>query len=186
MAPDALTAEKIIAARAKYSHVLPHIELAGRDADGPLSEKQLWHLIARHVSQEWGRAYARLQNAWQARLWLQAPDNRPLGAIGQALAAEEIHETQQALDDAQSVFTLVDEDLRGDDELRLLLEDQLARQRSLEASLGISQGVLGLTLDLDFTEDKPKEPLGAVFGRLAKHLGHAMRRPPSATPKPSA
>lgn len=179
-AADVAAAERLAAARAQYAHVLSHVELASRAADQLLSEKQLWHLIARTASPDWSQAYNRLLRAEREAAWLADGDNKPLGAIGMALVGEEMVLSEQELDEAQSLFTLMHEQLRHDEGLRLLLEDLVARQRSLEVSMGISEGVLNLTRELDFDREEDEGPsplpaLSAAFGSFARKIGSLAR-----------
>lgn len=158
-------------ARQRYRRILSHLELASRAAEAPLNEQQLWHLMARTVSPRWARAYTDLQTAEQCLSRLNNTENKPLGAIGAALDSEHTIAAEAACLAAQSHFTLVDERLRSKKFLGLLLDDLAARQKSLEVSMGISQGVLKLTIDAPQTgAELPADSLRLRFGVLARKL----------------
>ncbi len=133
--------------RHRYRHVLTHVDMACRDTDGPLCEEHLWHLIARTASPPWAAAYAALQTAQLAINRLNRDDNRPLGAIGRALAATETDAAETAFATALSRFTSIDERLRALRHLQLLLDDVKNRYNTLERSQGISEAIFALTLD---------------------------------------
>lgn len=169
-------------ARQRYGRILSHLELASREADTPLSKQQIWHLMARTASPRWARAYATLQIAAQQISYLHNHENRPLGAIGAALHSEETIAAENAHLAAQSQFTLVDENLRGKKFLNMLLEDLVARQKSLEVSMGISEGVLRLTIE-DTAPPAPAQPLRTNFSAWARKLVAPARKPVVVAPK---
>lgn len=155
--------------RQRYGRILSHIELASREADTLLSEQQLWHLMARTASPRWAKAYSTLQITEQQISYLHSNENKPLGAIGAALHSEDTIAAENAHLAAQSLFTLIDEELRGKKFLRMLLEDFVARQKSLEVSMGISEGVLHLTLEQPALPTAT-QPLRTSFGAWARKL----------------
>lgn len=169
--------------RHRYGRILSHIELASREADTLLSAQQIWHLMARTASPRWAKAYATLQIAEQQISYLHSNENKPLGAIGAALHSEDTVAAENAHLAAQSQFTLIDESLRGKKFLNMLLEDLVARQKSLEVSMGISEGVLGLTLDQPTTVEAPRLPLRDSFGAWARKLIAPVRKHSAAAPK---
>ncbi len=163
--------------RLRYRRIVSHIELASRAADTPLSAQQIWHLMARTASPGWARAYSTLQIAQQHITYLDNSDNKPLGAIGAALESEHTVAAENAFLAAQSHFTLVDEKLRGKKFLNMLLSDIVARQEVLEVSMGISEGVLNLTLEEPARTQyrAPARPLRASFGALASKVATLVR-----------
>lgn len=175
---------KIDRVRTHYRRIVSHIELASRAAETPLSAQQIWHLMARTASPDWARAYASLQSAQQQVAYLDNTDNKPLGAIGAALESEYTVAAENAYLAAQSHFTLLDEKLRGKKFLNLLLADFLARQEMLEISMGISDGVLKLTLDQPAHRIKPvaPAPLRASFGTWARKVATLVRGKAASAP----
>lgn len=169
---------KIDRVRARYRRIVSHIELASRAAETPLSRQQIWHLMARTASPDWARAYATLQSAQQQVAFLDNTDNKPLGAIGAALESEHTVAAENAYLAAQSHFTLVNERLRGKKFLNLLLADFLARQEMLEVSMGISDGVMKISLQEPAQTPRhntPARPLRTSFGALASKVATIVR-----------
>lgn len=169
--------------RQRYGRILSHIELASREADTLLSEQQIWHLMARTASPRWATAYSTLQSTQQQISYLHSNENKPLGAIGAALHSEETIAAEIAHVTAQSRFTLIDENLRGKKFLGMLLEDLVARQKSLEVSMGISEGVLRLTLEHQPAMPVAVQPLRSSFGVWARKLITPARKATLAMPK---
>lgn len=185
MTQSAATTDILGRVRQRYGRVLSHLELASREAEAPLSEQQIWHLMARTVSSRWASAYATLQAAQQRMTYLHSNENKPLGSIGAALESEYTNAAEVAYLSAQSDFTMIDESLRGKKFLNMLLEDLVARQKSLEVSMGISEGVLKLTLDMPLASSTAPKPLRESFGSLgtlARKLATLVRKPAPALP----
>lgn len=171
-------------ARRRYAPALSHIELASRAAEAPLTPDQIWNLLARSVSPQWVDAYSRLQAAQQKFNHLYSNENKPLGAIGAALESDHSVETEEEYLQAQSRFTVVDERLRGKKFLSMLMEDLVARQKSLEVSMGLTSSALRITLDLpEFVAAakpaKPALPLRDSFGNWARKIVSAVARKPA-------
>ena len=122
----------------RYHNVIVHVELATRNIDVPLTENQLWNLIARTVSVEWSQAYQGLQAAQQSFCRYESGEEMPLGPIGAALEGAETTQAYDALVMNLSNFTIIDEDLRQKEDLRLLLESLQDRQKTLITSTDLT------------------------------------------------
>lgn len=167
--------------RLRYGRILSHLDLASRASDSPLSENQIWQLMARTASPSWAQAYAHLQRAQQHLNFLDNNDNKPLGAIGMALESEETCAAETNYLAAQSRFTMLDEKLRRKKFLGMLLEDIVAREKSIEVSMGISDSILQLKLDQPApTSETTQPPLGVRFGVWARRMTTAISKAPSA------
>lgn len=177
-APATAKTNPLDRARRRYSPALSHLELASRAAETPLTADQIWHLLARSVSPQWSAAYNHLQAAQQKFNHLYSNENKPLGAIGAALESDHSVETEEAYLQAQSQFTVVDERLRGKKFLSMLMEDLVARQKSIEVSMGITSSALQITLDLPESVTQPATPLRESFGNWARKMVAAVARKP--------
>ena len=154
--------------RRRYAHVLTHIDMACRDADSPLGDEHLWQVLARTASPAWAAADAMLQTARLSINRLNRDENRPLGAIGRALAASEINAAEAALALAQSRFTIIDERLRAMRGLQMLLNDVKRRYGTLERSQEATEAVFAMTLDAERAAPSlaTARPKSRLFSRL--------------------
>lgn len=171
---------------ARYAHVTSHVENAQQDSLLPLTESQLWNLVARVHSPPWAEANSRLQTAELHMRIFCNRDNRPLGAIGAALASEDITRLESALMRAQAQFTLVDEQLRQDADLMRLTRGLVMRYAAIEESLGLSQSVAALNenmQDILGDGDDLPSPLARAFTSLARRL---FKTPEAASAAPAA
>ncbi len=157
------------------ANVIGHIHSALREAEAPLTEEQLWNLLARTFSPAWADARANLTDAEQKIAIHKSHENRALGAIGLALESDSINKELAQYDEALSVFTILDEQLHQDDDLKKVLDVLVKDQRMLEESIRISRGIADL--DAVFAQvaisPKAQKPLGSAS--LSKAFGMAKR-----------
>ncbi len=167
----------------RYHNVLVHVELATRNVEVPLSENQLWNLIARTVSVEWSQAYQSLQVAQQSFGRYDSGEEKPLGPIGAALEGVE---STQAYDDLVmnlSNFTIIDEDLRQKEDLRLLLDGLTKRQKILTESADLTSFISASNDILaDATSDITPARLHKVFGLLTRPFKKEAVQPKAIAP----
>lgn len=148
-------------------------------ADTPLTEKQLWNLVARLFSPLWAEKDAALRQSELARNIEYQPDHRPLGAIGSALDSDRTNEVEERHISALAEFTVVDEMLRGNKHLQELLQTLSRHQAMIAESLGISRVTIAADkiLDSAFNKAAPKHEktsiatvLRGAFTGLTKRL----------------
>lgn len=117
----------------KHRRMMEHITHALDEADSPLTETQLWNLVARTYSPEWAAASAELQDALQQISIHESPENIALGAIGKALQSPTTNGDEQRHATALASFTVIDETLRSDPDLGRLMKTLHAHSQALEA-----------------------------------------------------
>lgn len=110
-----------------------------------LSEKAVWKLIASEYSPEWSHAKSSLRSAEKQVRFVNAPENMPLGLIGSALHSDETNSAQRDLELALAGFTIIDETLRQQEELTMLLRVVRQHQHVISQSLDISLGAADVT-----------------------------------------
>lgn len=153
----------------RYANVLVHVELATRNIEVPLSDNQLWNLIARTVSVEWSQAYQSLQSAQQSFGRFDSGEEKPLGPIGAALEGVETTQAYEQLVMTLSSFTIVDEELRQKEDLRLLHEGLAKRQKTLAVSSELTSFIAASNdLLADATRNITPPRLNKVFGLLTR------------------
>lgn len=154
------------------------IESLTAAAARPLTESQLWQIVAAHASENWREAKSRLEKAEAAVADHFSHANRPLGAIGRALEGERTLKILRTQTAAQADFTIFDEALRNDDTIQSLFQEALARQRLIEDSLGLSTIVKVVDIDtaLPDTYSKLQRNFGAFAKRLFKTRTQAQER----------
>ena len=181
--PEILPASNFQQVACRYHNVITHVELATRDLYVPLNENQLWNLIARTVSVEWSQAYQNLQTAQQSFCRYDSGEEKPLGPIGAALEGAE---TTQAYEDfvmKLSSFTIIDEELRQNEELALLLEGLKQRQRMLASSSELTAFIAASDDILaEATRDITPLRLRRVFGLLTRPFKRDMAQAKPAAP----
>ena len=158
-------------------HVISHIHGALNQAEAPMTEEQLWNLIARSYSPAWAHARSQLTEAEQKINIHKSHENRALGAIGMALESDSINKELALHDTALALFTIVDEELHQDGALQKLLKVLVEDQRLLEESIRISRGILDITAAFgevaspaDSVSVSYTTPLQKAFSSMAKKL----------------
>lgn len=163
-----------------HRHVLDHIDSALHQSESPLTEKQIWNLIARTYSREWADANAECQAAEQQIRILKSDDNMPLGLIGAALAGDTITQVKNAQLIALTNFTIIDEMLRMDDNLQILLQSLVQHQRTLEHSMGLTREVRAINDSFDdvaVAEKRTPSSINGVFGKFARKVLGVVQEP---------
>lgn len=160
---------------AKHRGMMEHITRAIDEADAPLTEIQLWNLIARTYSPEWATARAQLQDAEQQINIHKSPENRALGAIGAALESSTINKDEEIHAATLATFTILDEELRRNPELNRLLKILHGHSQMLEESLRLSRGVADATAEFAAVASPDSvrveyTPLQKAFRRAKKLL----------------
>jgi hypothetical protein len=144
-----------------------------------LSDAELWDVIAEAASDEWGQAKGKL-NARDKELQERLhPDNVPLGLIGMGLDGGGLDQAERAHSNALVEFTVINEHLYQQPELRALLKAAVQIQRMAEHSLYLSQQAHKLTLDFASAMEHPGQKrnsvLRAAFHRMFKDKGAAQK-----------
>ena len=161
-------------------HVIDHIDNALHQSESPLTEKQIWNLIARTYSREWADANAQCQAAEQQIRILKSDDNMPLGLIGAALEGDTITKVKNAQLAALTHFTIIDEMLRMDDDLQILLQSLVLHQRTIEHSMGLTREVRAMNDSFDEVADAVKptpSSINGVFGKFARKVLGVAKEP---------
>lgn len=159
-----------------HGKVMEHLRRALEEAEAPFTETQLWNLVARIYSPNWAEARATLQDAQQKIDIHKSHENRALGAIGMALESDTINEELNNHTMALAMFTIVDEELHQDVNLRKLLAILVENQRMLEESIKLSRGIADVTAAFgevaspDSVSVNYASPLQKTFGKLAKRI----------------
>jgi hypothetical protein len=173
-------------------HVMEHIRKALKEAESPLTEIQIWNLIARTSSPEWTEARARLLRAEQRIAIHESQEYRPLGAIGIALESDSVNEELNNHSLAMAQFTIIDEALREDPDLRRLLAALSKNQRMLEESVRATQEAarMNTVLPAPATTDKSGasalSPLKKAFVLARRMLSGTPAREVTSAPAPSS
>jgi hypothetical protein len=141
------------AAPAARDGLIARAEKALSGYSAPLTEERLWSAIAGSYSDEWLKASLALK---QAKL------TKPLGKLGRALESDE--ERMKRLD-AQAWFTIVDEELRQDTQLREAFTALASRYNIIERALQLSHDIAADT-----------EDLSSLFGRAGGRRADIKRR----------
>jgi hypothetical protein len=149
----------------------------------------LWETVAADASKEWQAARQTLESAEERLREMEAPENAPLGLIGDALQSGEVNATREQFYAALADFTKIDETLRQREDLRqalaLLIGDHLSAEKSLQLSAGVESVSAELGKALHEEEPRKTRPLRADFGAYArKILGRVIRRSVSNAPSP--
>jgi hypothetical protein len=154
-----------------------------------LPENTLWDMIADTWSTDWARARAHLGDAANDLYERQKPENIPLGAIGLALDAGELDQSEKRYREALADFTVINEALRQDEKLSRLLEILC----TVEESQTITATAQKLNNSFKVAEKKPakerpaKKGLRAyvdmVFGRRQTATAPAVETAEAVIPK---
>jgi hypothetical protein len=104
-----------------------------------ITEAALWDMIADTWSADWGKARAHLGDAANDLFERQKPENVPLGSIGMALDAGELGKSEKRYREALAVFTVINEELRQDENLSRLMTAICDVQNTVDESLAISK-----------------------------------------------
>jgi hypothetical protein len=153
------------------------ITQAKRNHRRVMSDAEFWDVIAEATSDEWGQAKSKL-NARDKELQERLhPDNVPLGLIGMGLDGGSLDKTERAHSNALVEFTVINEHLYQQPELRALLKAAVQIQRMAEHSLYLSQQTHKLTLDFASAMGHPGQKrnsiLRAAFHRIFNNRGEA-------------
>ncbi len=148
-------------------------------------ETTAWDVIAQNNSPDWVSAKTALHRAENTLHTLNKPENRPLGLIGCALAAEEINSAIDMHDQALTHFIIVDEALRQREDLQLLLLALTENIRMMNESILVSRETEALADKFATVSiaSPPQKGLMQAFGAFAKKL--TIRPAPRIT-RPSA
>lgn len=140
-----------------------------------LTENTVWDLIADTWSPDWAQAKTQLGIAANDLFERQKPENIPLGAIGLALDAGELDQSEKRYRDALADFTVINEALRQDTQLSRLLETICEIAETVEASQAVTAKTQKLhnsfkVADKAATKEKPTKKgfrayVDLVFGR---------------------
>lgn len=169
----------------EHGKVMEHLRYALEEADAPFTETQLWNLVARIYSPDWAEARATLQDAQQKIDIHKSHENRALGAIGMALESDTINEELNNHSMALAIFTIVDEELHQDVNLKKLLSILVENQRLLEESIKLSRGIADVTAAFgevaapDSVRVNYASPLQKTFDNLAKKIFTKREKSPS-------
>jgi hypothetical protein len=154
-----------------------------------LPENTLWDMIADTWSTDWARARTHLGDAANDLYERQKPENIPLGAIGLALDAGELDQSEKRYREALADFTVINEALRQDEKLSRLLEILC----TVEESQTITATAQKLNNSFKVAEKKPakekpvKKGLRAyvdmVFGRRQTATAPAVETAETVIPK---
>jgi len=167
--------------------VLEHVHQALKTADAPLTEIQLWNLVASSYSPEWSEANQNLRTAEQRVRILKSDENRPLGLIGNALEGEAVTDVQSGYMTALIDFTIVNETLHQDPSLQTLMKSLVASQGVLEESLRLSRETAALTASFARASEPPNQNID--LGNAFRYFARRMFKPKpakAATPKSDA
>jgi len=104
-----------------------------------ITEAALWDMIADTWSADWGKARAQLGDAATDLFERQKPENIPLGSIGMALDAGALGESEKRYSEALAIFTIINEELRQDENLSKLMAVICDVQTTLNESSAISK-----------------------------------------------
>ena len=162
---------------------------AARRQKRTMSDAEIWDVIAEAASSEWAEAREGL-NAKDAALQEHMhPDNVPLGLIGLALDGGRMAELEREHSGALVTFTVINEHLYQQPELRALLQAAVHIQRTAEHSLYLSRSAMKLTTDFAAAtrEHAPQERKSGLAGKFSDMMRN-MRQNASArhknAPKP--
>lgn len=114
-------------------------------ANPALPEAALWDIIAADASPDWTRAKKEFKDAEQQFQHVMLPENMPLGLIGKALHSEETNAAERAHIRALASFTVIDEELRQQKELKAVLHAARMHQKTICQSLELSRKVADMT-----------------------------------------
>ena len=123
-----------------------------------LSDAELWDVIAEAVSAEWAVAKQNLSEKDAALQEELHPDNAPLGLIGQGLDGYKIVELERAHSQSLVHFTVINEHLYQQPELRAVMDAAIHIQRTAERSLYQSQAAMQLTNEFALAMENNSEP----------------------------
>lgn len=146
----------------KAARTIRQIRSAMAAAKAPLSETEIWQLLAQHSSVLWRDAHGRMIAAQGVLDDHMLPENKPIGAIGIALDGGTTDMLEEGLACAIADFVMIDEHLRSDAELMAMMDVLAEECRMLDASQRISEDVLRLTEELDVPQ-KASGLLGRTF-----------------------
>lgn len=95
--------------------------------------QEQWRQMANKHCQQWARAEQKLSKCKSELEKLSTPEQSPLGIIGRSLDSSLIDQAQQNYNQALAAFTLLDENLRSNNDLSQNFEAAL-RKHNLEQS----------------------------------------------------
>ena len=111
----------------------------------PLSEKEVWNLVAGNYSDEWKDKHDNLKRTEKQLEQLMSPENKPLGPIGAAMDSDRTNAADALHTAALIDFTITNEALRQQDDLHKLVGALLAYQATVTKSMDVSRDVAGVT-----------------------------------------
>jgi hypothetical protein len=138
---------------------IPKIEESIFKGKHPLTIRHLWDIIAEHYSLEWREAKNNLTAAEKDISRFLEPENIPLGLIGRALASQETALAEDMHCTTLASFIMVDENLRQDKNLQMLLRTLQDHVSAIDTSLCMSFNPRARE-----TESKPPSSLRKAFG----------------------
>lgn len=164
---------------AEHRLLIAHLEKALREETDTLTESRLWETIAGHVSPEWVEARGRLSTAEEKLALDKSPSRIPLGLIGSALDGGDLSESEERQQIALAGFTVVDESLRAQSELQMLLKASTDALRVLRPELPKKPAVA-------FAQAAGPRPAGSLRRAFRKLTGRIMpeTRAPAKVPSP--
>jgi hypothetical protein len=170
----------------KYTDLIRPVKHALFSMRAPVTEHTLWEALAGTQSPAWAAAKSSLAIAEERLRDVLSPENRPLGAIGDALAGEEVRAAQAEHSEALAAYIATDEEHRQDTGMTGKFGHLLAWQATIEKSLDLSQNVLDITEKMKPEEPAPARGLGlsTLFrSSAARWFKKAPARVATATPE---
>lgn len=154
----------------------------------PFSEPQAWSLIAKHASPSWSTAYNSLVDIEMRLHELTRPETIPLGAIGLALGGEELDQVQEEYAHALAGFTIVDENLRQQEDLNKLLTAVMGHLSVVEQSLlttrRAQEATKQFTAAVVPAQKSAQAPsLSSLFSRICNRVLKPAARRPALSPR---
>jgi hypothetical protein len=155
----------------KHAGFVARVKDTLNDLTSPVTETQLWEIIAGNYSATWAEARKHPRTTEEHLKDLLSPENAPLGAIGSALDSVETNHAEDLHIKALAHFTLTNETLMQDKDLSRLLDILQEHQRRIDISRELTMAVQEATRDLDdlvpapALRDKFKSYAGKLFGK---------------------
>src|SRR5690606_10414990 len=145
--------------------------LGGMDASP--TETTIWKALALRHSPEWASAHADLRAAHNRLTELLKPENRPLGALGEALEGDEgLAAARDLHNEHFARLVIISEQLRASGKLDKALETALSQREAIARAAEFSQNIDSMTQRKQAAPEPPSRPapLKTAFALYARKL----------------